>query len=164
LVVIAQDENLDEHLELSDITDSIATEQQVVCREMMVGKLGDKQAEKRAALASAQTRRVEEFNSLLSMFARCTLCADCLDACPLYEGELTGMLGVSEARQGAHPLLSELVGVSRWLASCSGCGMCQEACEQGAALSSLISAISHQIQSDLHYQAGDPDQRLPWGT
>jgi formate dehydrogenase subunit beta len=163
LLVITQDENLDAQ-ELSDITDGVATEQQVVCREMMVGKLGDKQAKKRAALVSAQSQRLEDFNSLLSMFARCTLCADCLDACPLYEGELAGMLGVSEAHQGAHPLLSELVGVSRWLASCSGCGMCQEACEQGAALTSLISVISHQIRSDLHYQAGNPDQGLPWGT
>ena len=101
----------------------------------------------------------------MAMFARCTLCADCLDACPLYDGELTGMLGVSsEARQKVHPLLSEMVGVSRWLASCSGCGMCQEACEHNVSLARVVTVLSHRIQNELHYRPGDPNQPLPWTT
>jgi Fe-S oxidoreductase len=98
----------------------------------------------------------------MAMLARCTLCADCLDACPLYDGELSGMLGVRETQQRAHPLLTELVSVCRWLASCSGCGMCQETCEQGVSLTPLIITLSHRIQHGLKYRPGDPDRRLPW--
>lgn len=164
LLVIARDEETDARLRLREVTYAIATEQQVVSREVMVGKLVDKRAQKRAELIEAQARQAEDMDTTLALFARCTLCADCLDACPLYDGELSGMLGVGEARQGAHPLLSELVSLSRWLASCSGCGMCQEACEHNVSLTSLVTVLSHRIQSQLHYKPGDPAQRLPWMT
>ena len=162
LLVIASDEEMDASLKLADVTDSIATEAEVVHRELMVGKLADKRSKLRSDLISKQTWQTEDLNSTLAMFARCTLCADCLDACPLYDGELTGMLGVREAQQRAHPLLTELVSVSRWLASCSGCGMCQEVCEHGVSLTPIIITLSHRIQHELHYTPGDPNQRLPW--
>ena len=162
LLVIARDEETDARLRLREVVDVIATEQQVVCREVMVGKLVDKRTQKRAELIKSQTWQAEDTNTTLALFARCTLCADCLDACPLYDGELSGMLGVGEGRQGAHPLLSELVSLSRWLASCSGCGMCQEACEHNVSLTSMVTMLSHRIQNQLHYKPGDPTQRLPW--
>jgi len=162
LLIIARNEEIDSSLRLQDVTDSIATEYQVACREMMVGKLLDKRVEKRSALMKSQTLEMEDVTTALAMFARCTLCADCLDACPLYDGELAGMLGVGEGRQNGRSLLSELVRVSRWLASCSGCGMCQESCEHGVSLARAITTLSHRIQGELHYRPGDPSQRLPW--
>jgi len=162
LLVIASDEEMDASLKLADITDGIATEVEVVHRELMVGKLADKRSKLRADLISKQTWQAEDLNSALAMIARCTLCADCLDACPLYDGELTGMLGVREIHQRTHPLLAELVSVSRWLASCSGCGMCQEVCEHGVSLTPIIITLSHRIQHELNYSPGDPNQRLPW--
>jgi formate dehydrogenase subunit beta len=162
LLVIAQDEKVDSILNLRDTTDGMATEMEVVNRELMVGKLADKRTKLRAEMINKQTWQTDDFNSILTMLARCTLCADCLDACPLYEGELTGMLGVRDIHHRTHPLLTELVGVSRWLASCSGCGMCQEACEHGVALTPIVITLSHRIQSELHYKPGDPNQQLPW--
>lgn len=162
LLIIARNEDIDTALHLESVTDTLATEYQVFCREMMVGKLVDKRAEKRAALIKSQTLQMEEMTTALAMLACCTLCADCLDACPLYDGELAGMLGAGDGRQNGHSLLAELVRVSRWLASCSGCGMCQQSCEHGVSLSRAITALSHRIQTDLHYRPGDPSQHLPW--
>lgn len=162
LLIIARNEDIDASLQLQAVTDGLATESQVVCREMMVGKLVDKRAEKRAELMMGQSIQVEELHSALAMLARCTLCADCLAACPLYDGELAGMLGVGEGRQSGHSLLFELVRLSRWLASCSGCGMCQESCVNGVSLARAITTLSHSIQAELHYRPGDPAQRLPW--
>ena len=164
LLVIARNEDIDASLRLQEVTDAIATEYQVFCREMMVGKLADKRAEKRSALMDGQTLHEAEMMTALAMFARCTLCADCLDACPLYDGELAGMLGAGDGRQNGHSLLAELVRVSRWLASCSGCGMCQQSCENGVSLSHAITTLSHRIQSELHYKPGDPSQPLPWAA
>lgn len=162
LLVITRNEELDAALRLKDVTDGLATEYQVVCREMMVGKLADKRAEKRAALMKNLTLPMEEVTSALAMFARCTLCADCLDVCPLYDGELTEMLGVGNGRHTGHALLAELIRVSRWLASCSGCGMCQQSCVNGVSLSRAVTTLSHRIQAELHYRPGDPSQPLPW--
>jgi formate dehydrogenase subunit beta len=162
LLIIARDENMDASLKLREVTHDVAAEELLNCREVMIRKLTDKSTKNRSDLIEAYARRSIDANTALPMFARCTLCADCLDACPLYDGELSGMLGVGENCQSAHPLLSELVSVSRWLASCSGCGMCQEACEHGVSLTSLVTVLSHRIQSELHYEPGDPAQRLPW--
>jgi ferredoxin len=162
LLVIARSEEIDAELQLPSVTDDVATEFQVVCREMMVGKLADQRAERRAALIDGHILSSQDMTSALAMFARCTLCADCLDACPLYDGELTGMLGVGDGRQNGHALLSEIVQVSRWLVSCSGCGMCRESCEHGVPLHQVITALSHRIQAELNYRPGDPAQPLPW--
>jgi formate dehydrogenase (coenzyme F420) beta subunit len=163
LLIIAPDEKTDVTLLLKELTDGIATEREVVHREMMVGKLVDKRAEKRAALMKNTSFQVEEVGSILAMFARCTLCADCLDACPLYDGELSGMLGVDKNHRN-HSLLAEVVRVSRWLASCSGCGMCRESCPHGVPLAQVVTALSHRIQNELHYRPGDPSQPLPWAV
>ena len=162
LLVVAHDEDTDASLKLQDVTDGMAAEGQVACRELTVKQLADARLQKRSELIRSQSWQTEDMHTAWALFARCTLCADCLDACPLYDGQLRGMLGVREAYEGSHPLLSELVSVSRWLASCSGCGMCQEACELGISLTPIITMLSHQIQAKLHYQPGDPDQRLPW--
>jgi formate dehydrogenase subunit beta len=164
LLIIARNEDIDNTLRLETVTDTVATEYQLFCREMMVGKLVDKRAEKRAALMKNQALQMEEMTTALAMLARCTLCADCLDACPLYDGELAGMLGAGDGRQNGHSLLAELVRVSRWLASCSGCGMCQQSCEHGVSLARAVTTLSHRIQGELHYRPGDPSQRLPWST
>lgn len=99
---------------------------------------------------------------LLATFARCTMCTDCLDACPLYEGELAGMLGVPGSSTGSAPLLVNLVGVSRWLASCSGCGMCQDACSQEIPLLNIVLDLNYRMRRELDYRPGDPDLPLPW--
>jgi len=159
LLIIARNEDVDDTLKLQNVTDHVATESQVEFREMMVGKLVDQRAEKRFALMNSPELPTD-FTSALALFARCTLCADCLDACPLYDGELAGMLG--EGRQSGRSLLSELIRVSRWLASCSGCGMCRESCEHGIPLTQIVTTLSHRIQGELHYRPGDPIQQLPW--
>jgi formate dehydrogenase subunit beta len=164
LLVIARDEKTDQRLRLSDVTDGIAEEQQVEFRDIMLGKFAHTRADRRAELLQTQQAQTENFSDLLAAFARCTLCAECLDACPLYNGELTDMLGVGQRHQGATPLLPELVRVSRWLASCAGCGMCQEACRNAVPLTSLITTMHLRIQQDLRYHAGNQAEALPWSA
>lgn len=163
-LTIAWDEAIDHVCHLDHLTDRIATEEEVVQREEEVGKIADEHEKHRASLCADGGGRFDELCSLLACFSRCTLCADCLDACPLYDGELAGMLGVKAAQTYEGPLLSELVGLGRWLVSCSGCGMCQESCENNVPLTKLISTLSYRIQQELHYTPGEPNQSLPWRT
>lgn len=78
---------------------------------------------------------------LLSWLAQCTLCGDCLDACPVYNGELANWLGAGSRHHSEHAPLADLVAVARWLTACSGCGRCEAACEQGIPLGLLVSAL-----------------------
>lgn len=164
LIAIASNEDMDEKLMLAGVTDGMATAIEVNQRELAVGKLSERRSGSRSELIHKRSGQAEDLNSIMAMFVRCTLCADCLDECPLYDGELSGMLGVKEAYQRTDPFLTEVVGVSRWLASCSGCGMCQEVCEHGVSLTPILITLSHRIQQELNYRPGDPEQRLPWMT
>lgn len=164
LLVIARDEETDRLLKLGDVTDGVATERQVEFREVMVRKFARTRAARRAELLQRQSTQIDFFTEVLATFARCTLCADCLDACPLYDGELTNMLGVGPRHQAGRPMLPELVRVSRWLASCSGCGMCQQACPNAVPLTRVIAAMHLRIQQDLHYHAGNRAEPLPWSV
>ncbi len=165
LLAIAADEQMDASLRLSDVTDGAASDGEVFQREVTLGKLAEKRSRQKIEMLNKQDQHTDDMKNLLAVFARCTLCADCLDACPLYDGELAGMLGVKDTpQQRTRPLLTELVSVSRWLASCSGCGMCQEVCEHGVSLMPIITTMSHRIQRELHYRPGDPNQRLPWNS
>jgi Fe-S oxidoreductase len=55
-----------------------------------------------------------------------------------------------------------MVLLSRWLASCSGCGMCEEVCQRSVPLTLLVSALSHRIREENDYITGSPDQPPPW--
>src|SRR3990170_4232306 len=182
LLVIAPDEATDERLGLAAVAPDLAEESQVVRREVAVGAVArdggeeprvgrrevaggavaKKGARARAELMEALPLRFNDVGSLLAWLSRCTLCGDCLDACPLYDGELSGLLGGERPHAGGNALLAELVDVSRWLASCAGCGMCEQACTCDVPLTLVIAALSGRIRHELNYRSGDPAQRLPW--
>lgn len=164
LLLIACDEDSDASLELSESTDGLAARSQILLREAAISRIVKDRADRWADRKNTGLENFGDPVHFLASMTRCTLCADCLDACPLYHGELSGMLGVGGDRQPKRPLLSELVEVTRWLASCSGCGMCEEACTCGVPLASLVISLSHQIRKELQYRAGDPTQPLPWGS
>lgn len=163
LLIIARDEETDAHLRLAKVTDEEAGEREVARRESALGPLTKNRSAMKAKLTATENV-FGDLSSILACLAHCTLCADCLDACPIYEGELSGMLGVGIGGKRGSPILSELIGVSRWLASCSGCGMCEQACERGVSLALLMAALSTRVRSELKYIAGDPAQSLPWAT
>ncbi len=162
LLLIASDEATSERLHLGAVSDGEAEEAEVVRREVAMGAISQRRARVREELARTVPQRLNDVGSLLSWLARCSLCGDCLDACPLYDGELSGLIGVGTARYGGHPLLAEVVDVSRWLASCAGCGMCEESCSCEVPLTVLISSLARRIRAELQYTAGDPAARLPW--
>lgn len=162
LLVIARDELTDSNLALEQVTDRIATVPEMMHRNNIVEKVINTRMKHRANLNASDSMPRADVYSLLACFARCTLCADCLDACSLYEGELSGLLGVGGSSHRNRPILVELVSVIRWLSSCSGCGMCEEACQQGIALSRLVSILSRQIRQEIQYTPGEPETCPPW--
>lgn len=164
LLLIARDEATDQRLRLSGLTYHPATEYQVSHRETVVGAIADIRAAIRKNMVEemATSRHFGDLGSVLAWLASCDLCGRCLNACPLYDGELDALLGKPQPRHADRAPLAQMAAVSRWLTSCGGCGMCEETCDQGVPLILLISALSHRIQSDLHYTSGDASKSLPW--
>jgi formate dehydrogenase (coenzyme F420) beta subunit len=164
LLLISADETTDEYLGLGSFNLEPADESLVSRRETVVGAIADTRAGLRRTLIEelGGDRRFSDLGSFLAWFASCDLCGRCLNACPLYNGELSGLFGKPRPDHAEYSPLAELVLLSRWIASCSGCGMCEETCVQDVPLMLLISALSHRIRSEMNYNAGDPAQPVPW--
>jgi len=164
LLLIVKDEETDEQLGISPLTDCKASEYQVSHREVVVGAIADTRADMREHFFENDggTRRFNELGSFLAWMASCSLCGRCLNACPHYRGEFRGKFGrVLDGKTDRH-VLSELVNLGRWIASCTGCGMCEQACDRDVPLTLLLSSLSHHIRAELNYCPGDPLQQIPW--
>ncbi len=164
LLLIARDEKVDAGLKMSTMAGDLASEYQVSHRETIVGAIADTHAGVRQSMIEDMkgASRFDDLGSILAWFANCSLCGECLKACPLYEGEFSELINRRGGVQPGRTPLGDVVSLSRWLASCAGCGMCEEECNMHVPLFLLISALSHRIRDKMHYYSGDPAQQLPW--
>ncbi len=164
LLLITSDEKTDAALGLGDLVGKLASEYQVSRREMIVGAIADTHAGLRNQMIEDMkgVYRFDDLGSILAWLASCSLCGECLKACPIYEGEFAVLMDRRREAQTGIASLGDMVGLSRWLASCAGCGMCEEGCKMHVPLFLLISALSHRIRDKMHYHSGDPAEQLPW--
>ncbi len=164
ILVLVRDEEYDRALGLDRLADHMATEYQVSHRETVVGTIADAHAGmRRTMMANIPGHlRFDDIGALLAWLSSCSLCGNCLKACPLYQGELDSFSGLAPAEPSRHTALSDLIQISRWMATCSGCGMCEEKCNRDVPLTLFISSLSHRIREEAHYTAGNPSQPAPW--
>jgi formate dehydrogenase subunit beta len=159
ILLIARDEIMDAKLLLDTVAVKLATEYQVSHREMIMGSLSNMRVNVRNKLLESFQSKCpfNDLGCLLAFFATCTMCGECLKACPLY-------IDRNGRPQDKLSLIEELVYLSRWLASCTGCGMCEQNCNQDVPLTLIISSLNHRIRQEFHYTPGDPSQKLPWAV
>jgi len=164
ILLIARDEKTDTALGLDILAASPASEYQVSHRETVVGAIADAHAGMRRSMIEDMEgmSRFDDLGSILAWFAGCSLCGECLKACPLYDEEFAGLVNRRSAMPAGRTPLGDMVNLSRWLASCAGCGMCEEECNMHVPLFLLISALSHRIRDKMAYRSGDPAQPPPW--
>lgn len=156
LLVIAADESADARLKLSDMTRREATEREVVKREATLTNI----IAKHNAFMDKELSKLEmSFGGLagvLTALATCTECRACVQACPLYDGELDDT---------SLSLVGQLSAAAKWLVSCSGCGMCEESCPNNVPLSVVARALSRPLRAKFGYTPGrSVEEKLPWAT
>ncbi len=154
LLVIAADESTDRRLSLPEVSDREALEREVTQREAVLADIvrRHKQAADRE-IARLDTR-FAGMAEIIALLSSCTKCRACLRACPLYDGEIDDT---------SQTLVEQLGAVARWLVSCAGCGMCEEACPNNVPLAVVARSLARPIRDRLHYTPGQSvEDRLPW--
>jgi formate dehydrogenase subunit beta len=159
LLVLA-DEAKDARWNLEALTDRPATERETVDREVALWRLTERRKEAAEARLESLGLMDAYPGVIMGYMNKCTLCGECVDACPQWSEELRAALA-----GGKDAFVQALLSASQRLASCSGCGMCQVHCPEGVPLSAIQRALSRQIQQRMHYVAGrDLHDPLPWTT
>jgi formate dehydrogenase (coenzyme F420) beta subunit len=92
-------------------------------------------------------------DALISQLESCGDCQSCLDVCPICSVDRPSR------DSGGH---YERTSVMRWLVSCAGCGMCEQACPDRLPVASLFAHIRQQLDQEWQYLPGrSSNDRLP---
>jgi formate dehydrogenase subunit beta len=126
VLVTARDEATAARLHLDAITDGPAPSGLIADHTRMAAALAARRARTRARMEEKLGPSLRSVEELASHILACAPCRACLDACPLYAGEL-------------EPGRAE--DLAAWLAGCAGCGMCEQACPNHIPLPAVIDRI-----------------------
>lgn len=118
----------------------------VAQRQRTVDKLVERRgrARERASLSLAETTTAD-VEGIIAMLEQCGSCQACMEACPICAVDFP-----NQDEKGRY------VGgdVARWLISCSGCGMCEQACPGLRPLSAIFGYIRDQLAASAGYLPG----------
>ncbi len=140
VMIGARDEALATQVALADITDGPAPPDIVAQHERVQTALTRRHQRTRQRLQQAlSTDLTMSIDALVDHLAGCQPCQKCLEACVIYTTD--------QKLAPGQPLTHERV--MSWLASCAGCGMCEQACPEHLPLASIFSRLHDELQAIL---------------
>jgi Pyruvate/2-oxoacid:ferredoxin oxidoreductase delta subunit len=138
LLVRARDETVAREFQLEQITSGPASPALLAHHEQTLAKLNlRRRGVRERGIAAIPAGVPTDLESLLAWLRDCAPCRKCLEACPIYMGELEGILKEEPA---------SLEPARQWLAACLACGLCEEACPRHLPLTAIKSAIANALQ------------------
>jgi formate dehydrogenase subunit beta len=141
VLVTARDDATSDKYGLERITDGPAPREMIAQHERMAATLAARRGRVRSRMEAELGSLPASVDELIAHLRACAPCRACLEACPIYDGELEA----ADAKD-----------VAAWLSSCAGCGMCEQACPNHLALPAVIDRIRRglSVQSGLSSSAG----------
>ena len=147
-------------------------------REEAISDLVASRVENKNKLFSQVEGESTGLDNLLTLFASCINCHNCRVACPLcyckecffdsptFEWEADKYLSWADKRGAIRmptdSLLFHLTRLNHMVASCVGCGLCQEACPNDIPIFPIFRKVGEQVQKNFNYVPGRSlDEELP---
>lgn len=146
ILITARDQSVAERVRLEQITDRPATKTIIDQHEITLAKMTERRKHTQERVVAGLGELVpRDIESLIEKFEDCGKCQSCLENCPICY--------VAFPRPGVdQKYLPD--DVMRWLISCAGCGMCEQACPQHQPLTAIFTTIQQQLARERNYAPG----------
>jgi Pyruvate/2-oxoacid:ferredoxin oxidoreductase delta subunit len=146
LLIQARDSITAEWLRLDQLADREADPDLVEVRERTVSKMAERNNRTRERITQGLADVLpRDVGSLIEQFEACGACQECLNNCPI--------CAVDSPRRGPdRKYLRE--DITRWMISCAGCGMCEQACPHHLPLTAIFHYIKQQLAQSYGYTPG----------
>jgi formate dehydrogenase subunit beta len=119
-----------------------ATEEGLKRRQRTIDDLVARRHRTRERLLGEIRTKAAELADLFTLFGSCTLCGECLEACPMTPASDLDMDGYEE--NTPEYVAARLLDIASRSESCVGCGMCEAACHLGMPLMLVTQMIAEQ--------------------
>ena len=122
-------------LMIDHLTDGLAPPELVARRDAALTRLANRHKNTKERMESSLPAELpRQPDDLVAFLRACEPCQKCLEACPIYAGELAlGNNGLATAE------------TQRWLCECAQCGMCEQACPRHLALAVIHGLIVKEL-------------------
>jgi formate dehydrogenase subunit beta len=146
ILVSARDSTVAERLGMQSICDGPADDVLVRQRERLLAKMVERSQHTRQRITSSLAGILPlNLDALVDQFNDCGSCQECMENCPICSVDFP-------QREAGGGFVR--IDVMRWLVSCSGCGMCEQACPNHKPLCAIFGHIRQQLVDALGYQPG----------
>jgi len=154
ILVQARDAETAQRCRLEAITDGLADPGMLQQHEKVTARMSERHRRtiERVAqgLGDAFPR---DLDTLIAQFESCGDCQSCMQVCPICSVDFPFR------EQNGHYQRKDFI---RWLISCAGCGMCEQACQDHLPLSAIFRHIRSLLAEEYGYAAGNSvDEPLP---
>lgn len=126
-----------ESIHLENLTDGLAENALIIQHERIISKMSERHQRTMERVKEGLAGRLpEDVDALIHQLESCGDCQKCLDVCPICSVDRPERLS-----DGHY----DRTGVMRWLVSCAGCGMCEQACPGHLPTSVIFTHIRHLL-------------------
>lgn len=146
VLVEARDEETAERLGLTRITDGEANSEIVEQHDRITSKILERHQHTMQRITQGLGDLLpQNIHDIISQLESCGKCQHCMTACPICS------VHFPVRDQAGHYQEDQ---ITRWLISCSGCGMCEQACINHLPLSIIFGHVHKKLAEEYDYNAG----------
>jgi len=146
ILVSSRTDAIADHLALPLLTDGVAPQTLVNQRKHLLAKLAERRNRTHERVIAGLSEILPtDVEGLINLFKECGECQRCMEDCPICSVDFP-----QKGSDGKY-LLPD---IRRWLASCDGCGMCEQACPNHHPLSAIFRHIKAQLDAELYPHTG----------
>lgn len=155
ILVETLNEQTVENLQFQRCVDGLAEAAQVEQHQHLVTRQEQRHAQTMERLIQTLDELLpRDVERLVDQLESCGDCQTCMSTCPICAAEFP-----RRGADGHYPPQA----IRRWLVSCAGCGMCEQACNSNLPLGVIFVSIRQKLDQELAYTPGlDWAQPLPF--